>query len=193
MNTNKDIESIKSVNIRSVGIKRQVLMSSATVEVFESFLKENIGSEVLVVNTNIGIGVYYYSKNDYSTFIRESVLLYTITHIDQKKLKFRNNLNRIDVYQSFCEALIAFSQYPQIFLAYAKKFIYLKEKNKTSTFVIPILTGFFEEVLKVLDETGKIPHYEKIERAKNKLKKSDTDNKVIKELISEILLKKHYN
>ncbi|WP_271782804.1 hypothetical protein [Aquimarina algiphila] len=193
MNTNKDIESIKSVNIRSVGIKRQVLMSSATVEVFESFLKENIGSEVLVVNTNIGIGVYYYSKNDYSTFIRESVLLYTITHIDQKKLKFSNNLNRIDVYQSFCEALIAFSQYPQIFLAYAKKFIYLKEKNKTSTFVIPILTGFFEEVLKVLDETGKIPHYEKIERAKNKLKKSDTDNKVIKELISEILLKKHYN
>ncbi|TSE05468.1 MULTISPECIES: hypothetical protein [Aquimarina] len=193
MNTNKDIESIKSVNIRSVGIKRQVLMSSATVEIFESFLKENIGSEVLVVNTNIGIGVYYYSKNDYSTFIRESVLLYTITHIDQKKLKFRNNLNRIDVYQSFCEALIAFSQYPQIFLAYAKKFIYLKEKNKTSTFVIPILTGFFEEVLKVLDETGKIPHYEKIERAKNKLKKSDTDNKVIKELISEILLKKHYN
>ena len=168
-------------------------MSSATVEIFESFLKENIGSEVLVVNTNIGIGVYYYSKNDYSTFIRESVLLYTITHIDQKKLKFRNNLNRIDVYQSFCEALIAFSQYPQIFLAYAKKFIYLKEKNKTSTFVIPILTGFFEEVLKVLDETGKIPHYEKIERAKNKLKKSDTDNKVIKELISEILLKKHYN
>lgn len=193
MNTNKDIESIKSVNIRSVDIKRQALMSSSMVDVFESFLKETIGSEVLVVNTNIGMGVYYHSKNDYSTFIRESVLSYTITHIDQKKLKFRNNLNRRDVYQSFCETLIAFSEYPQIFLAYAKKFIHLKEKNKTSLFVIPILTGFFEEVLKVLEETGKIPHYEKIERAKNKFQKPDTDNKIIKELISEVLLKKHYN
>ncbi len=193
MNKNKDIGGIKSVNIRSVDIKRQALMSSSAVQVFESFLKENIGSEVLVVNTNIGIGIYYYSKNDYSTFIRESVLLYTTTYIDQKKLKFRNSLNRRDVYQSFCEALVTFSQYPQTFLAYAKKFIYLKEKNKTSRFVVPILTGFFEEVLKVLDKTGKVPHYEKIERVKSKFQKPNTDNKVIKELITQILLKKHHN
>ncbi len=163
------------------------------VAIFESFLKESIGNEVLVINTNIGMEVYYFSNNDYSTFIRESILLYTLTQIDHKKLKFKNNQNREEVYQSFCQALITFSQYPQIFLAYAKKFIHLKEKNKSSTFVIPILNSFFEEVLKVLLKTGKIPHYEKIKKAKNKAQKPDFDKSIIENLISEILLKKHSN
>ncbi|WP_438426547.1 hypothetical protein [Aquimarina macrocephali] len=193
MNKNDDIESIKSVNIRSIDFKRQLLMSSAMVAIFESFLKESIGNEVLVINTNIGMEVYYFSNNDYSTFIRESILLYTLTQIDHKKLKFKNNQNREEVYQSFCQALITFSQYPQIFLAYAKKFIHLKEKNKSSTFVIPILNRFFEEVLKVLLKTGKIPHYEKIKKAKNKAQKPDLDKSIIENLISEILLKKHSN
>ncbi|MBG6133021.1 hypothetical protein IWQ47_004257 [Aquimarina sp. EL_43] len=193
MNSNKDIESIKSVNIRSIDFKRQLLMSSAMVAVFESFLKESIGNEVLVINTNIGMEVYYFSNNDYSTFIRESILLYTLTQIDHKRLKFKNNQNREEVYQSFCQALITFSQYPQIFLAYAKKFIHLKAKNKSSRFVIPILNSFFEEVLKVLSKTGKVPHYEKIKKAKNKSHKSDLDKSIIENLISEILLKKHSN
>jgi hypothetical protein len=168
-------------------------MSSAMVAVFESFLKESIRNEVLVINTNIGMEIYYFSNNDYSTFIRESILLYTLTQIDHKKLKFKNNQNREEVYQSFCQALITFSQYPQIFLAYAKKFIHLKEKNKSSRFVIPILNSFFEEVLNVLLKTGKIPHYEKIKKAKNKSQKSDLDKNSIENLISEILLKKHSN
>ncbi len=163
------------------------------VAVFESFLKESIGDEVLVINTNIGMEVYYFSNSNYNTFIRESILLYTLTHIDRKKLIFKNNQNREEVYQSFCQALITFSQYPQIFLAYAKKFIHLKEKNKSSRFVLPILNSFFEEVLSVLLETGKIPHYEKIKKAKNKSHKSYLDKNSIENLISEILLKKHSN
>ncbi len=184
---------IKSVNIRSVDIKRRLLMSLSMVAVFESFLKENIGDEVLVVNTNIGMEVYYYSENDYSTFIRESVLLYTLKQVDQSKLKFRNNLSKQEVYQSFCEALMTFAQYPQIFLAYVKKFIHIKRKNESSKHVIPILSGFFEEVLKVLTETNKMPHYEKIRRVKNKSQKPDPEKLVVQDLISEILLKKHYN
>jgi len=188
-----NIASIRSVNIRSLSIQRKLLMSSNKVTIFESFLKENIGSEVLVVNTNIGMEVYYYSDHNYSTFIRESILLYTLKNLDPSKLKFRSNHNRDQVYKSFCEALMTFAQYPQIFLSYAKKFSYLKEKNRTSQFVVPILDEFFDEVLTVLTKTGKIPHFEKIKKVKNKLKKSDPDKTVIKNLISEILLKTHYN
>ena len=168
-------------------------MSSAKVVVFESFLKENIGDEVLVVNTNIGMEVYYYSKNNYSKFIRESVLLYTIKSVSPLKLKFCDNLTKEEVYQSFCKALITFSQYPQLFLAYAKKFIYLKKEHNSSKFVMPVLDSFFEEVLRFLVETGKIPHYEKVKKAKSKSKSLKINNMVVKELISEILLKKHYN
>ncbi|MCK8522487.1 hypothetical protein M0D21_12960 [Aquimarina sp. D1M17] len=185
--------SIKSVNIRSTHIKRRLLMSFSTVAIFESFLKENIGTEVLVINTNIGMEVYYYAKNDYSTFIKESVLLYTIKNIDQSKLKFKYHLTRDEVYLSFCEALMTFAQYPQIFLAYSKKFIHLKRKHVSSIHVIPILNGFFEEVLQSLSKTGYIPHYEKIERVKNRPQKTDPDKVIIKNLISEILMKKHLN
>lgn len=193
MNNNKEIESIKSVNIIGLGVNRRLLMSSSMVTVFESFLKENIGQEVLVVNTNIGMEVYYYSKNDYSVFIKESVLLYVLTQINREKLKFKNNLNKIEVYKSFCEALLTFSQYPQTFLAYTKKFIHLREKHESSRFVIPILNGFFEEVLMVIEKTGKMPHYKKIQHAKNKSQKSGPDKIIIKNLISEILLKRHSN
>ncbi|WP_025741058.1 hypothetical protein [Aquimarina pacifica] len=188
-----NIATIKSVNIRLVGIKRQGLITSDKVALFESFLKETIGNEVLVVNTNIGVGVYYYSFHDYSTFIRESALLYIISSIDHKKLRFKNNRNREEVYQSFCEALITFSQYPQIFLAYSKKFIFLKEKNQASKFVIPVLNVFFEEVLKELIENGKMPHHQKIKKVQNKSNEWDTDSDIIKDLISEILLKQHHN
>ncbi len=160
------------------------------VAVFESFLKESIVNEVVVINTNIGMEVYYFSNNDYSTLIRESILLYTLTQIDHKRLKFKNNQNREEVYQSFCQALITFSQYPLIFLAYTKKFIHFKEKNKSSRFVIPILNSFFEEVLKVLMKAGKIPYYKKIKSVEHK---SNLDKNSIENLISEILLKKHLN
>ncbi|WP_109301528.1 hypothetical protein [Aquimarina sp. AU474] len=193
MSIDKELYSIKSVNIRSTDIKRRLLMSFTTVAIFESFLKENIGNEVVVINTNIGMEVYYYSNNDYSTFIRESVLLYTIKHIDQAKLKFKNNFNEEEVCKSFCEALLTFAQYPQIFLAYTKKFLRLQETNTSSKYVIPILNGFFEEVFEFLTEAGKIPHQKKIERAKNRRQDSNSENMIINDLISEILLKKHHN
>lgn len=163
------------------------------VAVFESFLKENIKDEVLVVNTNIGMEIYYCSGNDYSTFIKDSILLYTLKNLDHSKLKFRYNLNKEEVYQSFCEALMTFAQYPQLFLAYTKKFIYIKKRNKSSQYLIPVLNGFFEEVLKVLIETNKMPHYEKVKRARNKPSKPDPEKLVIQELIAEILMKTHYN
>ncbi len=163
------------------------------VSIFQSFLRESIGQEVLVVNTNIGMEVYYYSKNDYSKFIKESVLLYTLSQIDQKKLRFKNHLSKEEVYRSFCEALFTFSKYPQIFLAYSKKFIHLKRNNESSKYVIPILNSFFVEMLEVLNKTGKMPHFDKIDKAQKQNQIPDRDQKVIKDLVSEILMKKHYN
>lgn len=193
MNTDNYSKNIKSVTIRSIDIKWRILMSTSKVTKFEAFLKEYIDDEVLVVNTNIGMEVYYYSKDDCSEFIKESTSMYIIKDVNPLKLKFRDNSSREEVYQSFCEALITFSQYPQLFLAYAKKFIYLKNKHTSSKFIMPTLDCFFEEVLAFLVETGKIPHYEKVKRAKIEFQKPDFDAVIIKDLISEILLKKRYN
>ncbi len=193
MNINHNIEDIKSVNIRSTDIKRRLLMSSTTADTFQSFLKDSIGDEVLIINTNIGMEVYYYSNTDHSNFIKESALLYILKHIDITKLKFRNSIDKAAVQKSFTEAIITFAQYPQLFLAYTKKFIHLSDKNAESQYVMPILNTFFEDTMKLLTETGKVPHYDKVQKAKNKSQKLDGNQKIMDDLISEILLKKHRN
>ncbi|MBP2832553.1 hypothetical protein J8281_10190 [Aquimarina sp. U1-2] len=193
MNLPENIVAIKSVTIRSIAINRRLLISSSEVQTFESFLKDTIKDEVLVVNTNIGIEVYYHSSNDYGNFIKESVLLYTLKRVDPAKLKFRNNNNRSKVYQSFYEALLTFAKYPQLFLAYTKKFIHIKNKHSASTYIIPVLTSFFEEVLRILEDTDNLPHSEKIKSANDKLHRTRLDKSLIKSLISEILLKSRYN
>ncbi len=190
---NPSVHNIKSVNIRSTDIKRRLLMSSLTVSTFQSFLKDSIGDEVLIINTNVGMEIYYYSVNDYGNFIKESALLYTLKHIDNTKLKFRNSVTSEEVKKNFTEAIITFAKYPQMFLAYAKKFIRLRNTNTGSEYVMPILDDFFEDAMRLLAETGKVPHYEKIQKAKNKPQELDANQKVIYDLISEILLKKHRN
>ncbi|MHA7055949.1 hypothetical protein ACWGOQ_0001920 [Aquimarina sp. M1] len=186
-------EDIKSVNIRSTDLKRRLLMSLTNVDTFQSFLKSSIGDDVLIINTNIGMGIYYYSASNYSNFISESALGYMLQHIDAAKLKFRNSLTKFDVQKSFTEAIITFAQYPQLFLAYAKKFHHLRNRNVQSEYVMPILNTFFEDAIKVLAETGKVPHYDKIQNKTNKYQKSENNQKAIDDLISEILLKKHRN
>lgn len=193
MRINSVVNYIKSVNIRSTDIKRRLLMSSSTVATFQSFLKDSIGDEVLIINTNVGMEIYYYSVNDYGNFIKESALLYTLKHIDNTKLKFRNSVTSEEVKRNFTEAIITFAKYPQMFLAYTKKFIRLRDTNTASEYVMPILDDFFEDAMRLLAESGKVPHYEKIQKAKNKSQKLDANQKVIYDLISEILLKKHRN
>ncbi|WP_299432525.1 hypothetical protein [uncultured Aquimarina sp.] len=168
-------------------------MSSSTADTFQSFLKDSIGDEVLIINTNVGMEIYYYSSNNYSNFIKESALLYTLKHIDTTKLKFRNSLNSEDVKKNFTEAIITFAQYPQLFLAYAKKFIHLRNNNLRSRYVMPTLNTFFEDTIRLLSENGKVPHFEKLKKAKNEPQKSKHNQSAIDDLISEILLKKHRN
>ena len=194
MNIRESIESIKSVQIKSTDLKRYLLMSPSKVKVFQSFLQSSIGNEVIVVNTNLGMEVYYYSTNDYSNFIKESVLLYTLTLSNQERLKFKSCINKKEVYDSFSETLSKFSQYPQFFLAYTKKFIRLQEVNKNSKFIMPVLIDFFEKGMQLLSEKGRIPYYQKDQLIKQKSRESVNDSeKIIKNLVSQVLMKMNSN
>lgn len=193
MSKSDPIKSIKSVNIRSITIKRRLLMSPTTVKTFQSFLEGTIGDEVLIISTNIGMEIYYYGSNDCGDFIKNHALLYIFKHIDTSKLKFRNSIDSEEVLKKFTDTIVTFAQYPQLFLAYAKKFIRLKENNTDSKFVIPMLNAFFEDTIKELAASGKMPHYEKIQREKMKSQKSVHHEHIIEALISEVLLKKHRN
>lgn len=191
MSLDSQITDIKSVNIRSTNIKRRLLMSPTTIGTLTVYLQDRIGAEILIINTNVGMEIYYNAKNDHSNFIKESALLHVTHPIDSSKLRFKNSLSSEEVRKNFMETIITFAQYPQLFLAYAKKFIYLKNSHRRSEHIMPVLNVFFEDAIAFLAETGKVPHYDKIQKAKNKSQKLDGNQKIIDDLISEILLKKH--
>ena len=183
---------IKSVNIRSTRLKRQLLMSASKVDHFQSFLKENLGTEVLVVSTNIGMEIYYYCERDCSKFIKESLLIHTITTLDSSKLKFRVNNSEQEVFQCFEEALTSFAKYPRLFLAYIKKFLYLQRETASSVQLVPILRSYFEEVYQKLKQEHSLPYFESIEKARSNTAVSINDD-LIQKLINEILMKRHHN
>ena len=193
MSSNDFKEDIRSVNVRSTQIKKSLLMSHEMVHTFQTLLENNIGSEVLVINTNTGMEVYYYANIDYFEVIKKAVSSYLASHVDRAKLRFRNNHCKEEVHKSFCEAFFTFAKYPQLFLAYAKKFKHIRQKNKDSQYILPVLNSFFENSLRILAETGRIPHYQKIRDYKPSDTTAELDDSVIKELISEILLKMRSN
>ncbi len=168
-------------------------MNAVTVDLFWSFLKKQINNDVVIINTNLGMEIYYYASSNYNTLIKESSLLYLIKEIDSSKIRYRFHENREEVFQSFCESLFTFLKYPRIFLAYTKKFLSLVKEHERQNQIITILKSFFEEALTILEETERIPFHDKIKQLNKKSQQPEIDNKIIQELISEILTNEHKN
>lgn len=193
MSENKNIPTLKSVNIRSKDMKRKLIMSSGHVELLQAFLRKTIGNEVVVINTNIGTEIYYASCQDYSNFIKDSILLYTIKNIDPQKLQFKHTENPNSVENNFRTALLTFAQYPQLFLAYTKKFVFLRNNDRSSKIVMPALNNFFRKSLKFLVETKQIPVKSRILHNYEKVIGITHNNEIWGKLLSEILSREHIN
>lgn len=145
-------------------------------------------AEVLVINTNTGMEVYYYTDTNYFLVIKKAVSSYLLDHVDSSKLKFKDNDNREEVFQSFSDAFFTFAKYPQLFLAYAKKFKFIRD-NKDSPYIMPILNTFFENSIRTLAKTSTIPHYDRVRNYAQTKSKAAMDDVTIKALVDEVLLK----
>lgn len=66
---------LKIVNISSKGFKKQLLISSKEVATLYSFLRQVIKGKVMVINTNIGVDIYYQSPLVYDDLIVDTFLL----------------------------------------------------------------------------------------------------------------------
>src|SRR5690606_3076694 len=69
---------LKIVNISSKGFKKQLLISSKEVATLYSFLRQVIKGKVMVINTNIGVAIYYHSLLTYDDFIVDIFFLLSI-------------------------------------------------------------------------------------------------------------------
>ncbi|MDO9038578.1 MAG: hypothetical protein Q7U59_09555, partial [Lutibacter sp.] len=64
-----DTSVLKSVFISSKNHKLSLLISSKEVSALSDFLELTINEKVLILNTNLGIEIYYQSDLDYTNLI----------------------------------------------------------------------------------------------------------------------------
>jgi len=183
---------LKSVSIRFKKRQKRLLITKDAIPFFETFLKESIGNEVVVINTNIGLGVYYASPKDYSNVIKKSVLVYALKYDNSEELIFLYDLNYDTLKINFSKALFTFANYPQLFLAYVKKFVHLRNQNSKSKIVMPELDNLYEQALKELYQKNKLPFAEKIMSIDGKFFKERKDS-ILSILAKKLNTKEHLN
>ncbi len=160
----RQIALLKSISIRSESNARHLLIKKGSLGAFQSFLQAEIQNEVFIVSTNIGMEVFYLSSYDCSALIKKTITTYVNqNNTTDVTLWFKSNNDGIGVYHSFAATIQMFSNYPQVFLAYSKKFLSSLEQNKIQTQLVAILLLFFNDVLEKLKVAGKVPHLRKIE------------------------------
>ncbi len=112
---------LKILNISGKGFKKQLLISSKEVSTLHVFLKEIINDSVMIINTNVGLDVYYHSSLCYKDLIVNAFLLLTTCKgksMDDFHIKSLNSESDIENETNrFFEKLI---KNPLLFKSYTK-------------------------------------------------------------------------
>lgn len=151
---------LKSVVVRFKKRQKQLLIPKKALSNFDFSLKENMTNEFIIINSNIGFAIYYASEKDYSELIKQNIIKYCNSSIEKLDFLYDLDVNTLKI--NFTQVFITFSRYPQLFLAYVKKFIHLRKRYSASEVVMPQLIIYYEQALKDLYNSGKLPFAKKI-------------------------------
>ncbi|MBJ6368752.1 hypothetical protein [Snuella sedimenti] len=66
---------LKIVNISSKGFKKELIVSSKDVSTLHTFLKRIIKGHLMLINTNLGLDVYYHAAQNYQDLVFNTFLL----------------------------------------------------------------------------------------------------------------------
>ena len=151
--------ALKVVSVYGKGYKKQLLISGTEVTTLTSFLKGVIKNEVLVINTNIGVDVYYYALLDHTNLIVDAFLLLKTCngqHREEFVIKSLNGQKAIAVEtQRFFTKLI---KNPLLFKNYSKSLTHqIKKHYKPSSELINELLSLWKK------ELIKAPHYSSVD------------------------------
>lgn len=189
METSKS-ELLKSVVIRFKKRRNKLLIPKSELDFLEVFLKKNISDDIVVINTNIGLGIYYAAEKDHSEIIKHSILSHTKE--DSKHLIFLKDHSFESLKINFTKAFYTFAKYPRLFFSYVKKFIYLRKKYAESKVVMPSLNKLYLKALNHLNDQGNLPFVNKIIALDHHFIQSNS-NSILAELAAKMNAKEHLN
>ena len=138
--------------ISSKRYKKQLLIKHDEVPILQSFLQNAIKNEVLVINTNLGLDVYYQSSSDCSTIIKNSFHL-IITKNGKNTSEYRiapfNNTNELS--NAMKNSFIRLCGMHLIFKSYSKSMLnQLNIQFSRNTVIIKELFVVWQTVLNIL-------------------------------------------
>jgi hypothetical protein len=144
---------LKSVFISSKKHKLSLLISSKEVTALLDFLEITIKEKVLILNTNLGIEIYYESDIDYSSLITHSFLI-----IASKKGNETTEY-RIAPFRTFTELkngmhqmLVRLNSMPLAFNCYSKSIIHQLNINyKKNNQLIASLFSVWKQILMLIN------------------------------------------
>ena len=140
---------LKYITISSKKIKKHLLITHKEVSILHSFIQNTTNSEVLIINTNLGLEIYYLSSIDYGALIKNSFLLMTFnkkTSENEYRIYMYNSL--IEIKEEIQNSLLKLSAMPLTFTYYSKNlFSQLKTFHKNNPQIIIDLFSILEDVL----------------------------------------------
>lgn len=161
METGK-LHHLRSVVVRFKKRKNRLLIPKSEMDFLEQFLLQNVSTDVVIVNSNLGLSIYYSSLTDKSDIIHQSIKTYCDTAIDE--LQFLKDDAYEGLSKNFCNSIKTFANYPRLFFSFAKKFLHLREKYATSQLVMPVLNNLYLETIQILHQEQKLPFAEKLKQ-----------------------------
>lgn len=189
METSKS-DLIKSVVIRFKKRQNKLLIPKSELDFLEVFLKKNISDDSVVINTNIGLGIYYASEKDHSEIIRHCILSHS--QQNNETLIFLKDQGFEGLKINFTKAFYTFADYPRLFFAYVKKFVHLRKKYAESTVVMPILNKLYLNTLSKLNKEGRLPFVNKILALDRNFEEFQNPT-IVTALAKKIITKEHLN
>lgn len=116
--------SFRAVFIYSKGCKRQLLMSWKDIETLSKFIKNTIKQEVTIINTNLGLDIYYVSPVDMKAFICKSfLLLHAIKGHKETDFNIISLASHQEIKQYLYHAYLHWIKMPLLLKSYLKSFV----------------------------------------------------------------------
>ncbi len=149
---------LKLVSIRSTGHKKQLLLGHLQQEAFGSFLKPLINNHLMVINTNLGLDVYYHSIIDQHKLIADTFLLFVAeNHVSDNDFHFKV-INRISDLKNETRLLfLKLVEMPLFFKSYSKSLFYQMGLNyESNQHILNELFAIWQEQLVLLNEEEEV-------------------------------------
>lgn len=186
---------LKYLHINEKHHKKQLLISHRQVETLKNFLMELLGDEVLIINTNLGLEIYYESVYDCTQIIKDTFAIVACKKCKpEDSYRFFSFQNEQEVQQFIDHSMYKLAKMP-LFVSYTKSILtQLNGQFESNRKLIGRLLHIWHKVSQNL--RYKNSNIQKIRAFRNDFQTvyiNNVESDVLKKLFMEMLETKHLN